>query len=83
MKWPRPRFTVRRVMVAVAILAVLIRSTLWFVEMRTWSVEYNRRAFEFGLMTYKMSSGRLTSDGRWVCMYDDENDGFATHGPAS
>ena len=74
MPLPRVRFTVRRLMAAVAILALSLWAILWVVEMRTRSIAYERRALEFGLMTARMGSGLVTSDGRWVSKYDDEND---------
>ncbi len=68
-----PRYTVRRLMVAVAILALSLRAILWLVEMRTRSAAYQRRAWEIGLMTARSGSGILTSDGRWVGIGEDEN----------
>jgi hypothetical protein len=70
----RPRLTIRRLMVVVAILALSLRSILWVVEMRTRSATYARRAFEFGLMSARSGSFVKTKDGRWVNRYDDEND---------
>src|SRR6516162_3210080 len=69
-----PRFTVRRLMVAVAILPLSLRAILWVVEMRTRSALYDRRAFEFAHSTARSGSIALTKDGREVNLYDDEND---------
>ena len=70
----RPRFSVRRLMVAVAILAVSFKGVSWVVVMRIRSAEYRRRAFEFGLMTSRNGGDVPARDGRWVNKYDDEND---------
>lgn len=72
-KWPRVRFTVRRLMIAVAILALTIRAVVWVGEMRKLSAEYERRAFEFGLSTARLRSGVQRSDGSMASRYDDEN----------
>jgi hypothetical protein len=74
MKRPRLRFTVRRLMIAVAIVAVSISAISWVVEMRTRSTAYERRAIEFAGSTARGGSGFVTKDGRWVSKYDDEND---------
>jgi hypothetical protein len=74
MRWPRPRFTVRRLMVAIAILALVFGAISWVGEMRARSAAYRRRAFEFSMMTMRAGSLVHTPDGRWVSWYDDEND---------
>jgi hypothetical protein len=74
MRLPRLRFTVRRLMIAVAIVALLMGGSLWIVQMRTRSASYRQRAFEFAVMTARSGSGILTKDGRWVSRYDNEND---------
>ena len=43
----RPRFTVRSLMIAVAIVGLLMGASLWIVEMRTRSVAYRKRAYKF------------------------------------
>ncbi len=73
MKWPRLRFTVRRLMIAVAILALSIRAIIWVGEMRTRSAEYAERASEFGTSTTRGGSGRIRSDGAWVHISENEN----------
>ena len=73
MKRPRLRFTVRRLMIAVAILAVSIRAISWVVEMRTRSASYDRRAFEFAWRTGHSGSGIITKDGRLVGLGENEN----------
>jgi hypothetical protein len=73
MKWPRPRFTVRRLMIAVAIFAVSLGAVRWVAEMRTRSADYQRRAEEFAASTARLSSGVFTKDGRLVNKYDNEN----------
>ena len=47
----RPRFTVRSLMIAVAIVGLLMGAGRWLFEMRTRSAAYRERAFEFGSMT--------------------------------
>ena len=77
MKWPRVRFTIRRLMVAVAILAVAIRAVLWIGDMRRLSNEYALRAFRFSTVPQRMFNSKsfaMTKDGRWVNRNDDEND---------
>ena len=74
MRLPLVRFTVRRMMVGVAITAALMGVSRWIVEMRTRSAEYKRRAWDFSWMTARSGSLIRTRDGRWVNGYDDEND---------
>ena len=70
----RPRFTVRRLMVVVAIVGLL----LWLVVMRTRSAAYQKIAFQFA--QYPGHSSRMrhawhvkTSDGRIINYHEDEN----------
>jgi hypothetical protein len=70
----RPRFTVRRLMVVVAIVGLV----LWLVEMRTRSAAYQKIAFQFA--QYPGHSSRMrhawhvkTSDGRIINYHEDEN----------
>ena len=74
MRLPRVRFTVRRLMVAVAVFAVGFGGVAWVASMRALSAAYERRAEEFQLLTARMGSMVTTPDGRWVSRYDDEND---------
>ena len=76
MRIPRVRFTVRRQMVAVAVVGLFMGASLWVVEMRTRSAAYRKRALEqLGMMTSAAAgSGTLTRDGRPVSIYDNEND---------
>jgi hypothetical protein len=73
MKRPRLRFTMRRLMVAVAIIAVLIGAGRWVVEMRTRSIAHSRRAREFASMIAGAISETQTTEGRWIDRYDNEN----------
>ena len=77
MKLPRVRFTVRRMMVAVAIVALSLGAIRWVVEMRHRSAAYQRRALEYAV-SIRCSTGILVRmpDGRWVdrYRYQDEND---------
>jgi hypothetical protein len=73
MKRPRLRFTVRRLMIAVAILALSIRAITWVGEMRTRSANYAERASRFGDMTGRSGSAIIRSDGVRVSIHDDEN----------
>jgi hypothetical protein len=73
MKWPRLRFTVRRLMIAVAILALSIRTITWVGEMRTRSAEYEKRASKFGWMTSHAGSGGTWSNRGWVGIGENEN----------
>ena len=70
----RPRFTVRRLMVVVAIVGLV----LWLVEMRTRSAAYQKIAFQFA--QYPGHSSRMRhawhvkmSDGRIINYHEDEN----------
>ena len=70
----RRRFTVRRLMVVVAIVGLL----LWLVVMRTRSAAYQKIAFQFA--QYPGHSSRMrhawhvkTSDGRIINYHEDEN----------
>jgi hypothetical protein len=74
MRWPRPRFTVRRLMITVAILAIGFGAIKWVAEMRARSAAYRRRAVEFRLSTLRTGSMFTTADGREVDRYDNEND---------
>jgi hypothetical protein len=74
MRWPRPRFTVRRLMIAVAILAIGFGAIKWVAEMRARSSDYRRRAIEFERRTLRRGSLVRTDDGRWVDRFDNEND---------
>jgi hypothetical protein len=73
MRWPRPRFTVRRLMLAVAILAIGFGAIKWVAEMRARSSAYRRRAIEFERRTLRRSSLVRTADGRLVDRFDNEN----------
>jgi hypothetical protein len=70
----RPRFTVRRLMVVVAIVGLL----LWLVVMRTRSAAYQRIAFQFAQYPGHCSpNGHAwyvkTSDERIINYHEDEN----------
>ena len=69
----RLRFTVRSLMIVVAIVGLLLGASLWVLEMRTRSAAYRRRAGEFGDMTYRAGSSVWTKEGRMVNFYDSEN----------
>jgi hypothetical protein len=71
----RPRFTVRSMMIAVAIVGLLMGASLWIVEMRSRSVAYQIRACIFMDMDPRAKMGKvgLTKDGREVNLYDNEN----------
>ena len=47
MRWPRPRFTVRRLMIGMAILAIGFGAISWVARMRARSAVYAQRAQEF------------------------------------
>jgi hypothetical protein len=72
MKMPRPRFTTRRLMVAVAIVALSMGTGLWVIEMRARSASYLKRAFEFHGQTLRVGS-TYTKDGRRFRIGEDEN----------
>lgn len=74
MGWPRPRFTVRRLMVAIAILALVFGAISWVSEMRARSADFRRRAFGLEMSTRRAGSLAQAPDGRWVQAFDDEND---------
>jgi hypothetical protein len=73
MNVPRVRFTVRRLMVAVAVAAIGFGSIAWVIRMRTLSADYRRRAKEFERLTFRIGSTVKTPDGRLVNPHDDEN----------
>jgi hypothetical protein len=72
--WPRPRFTVRRLMVVIAILALAFGAISWVGEMRARSADFRRRAFGFEMSTMRSGSLVQAPDGRWVQGFDNEND---------
>jgi hypothetical protein len=74
MRWPRPRFTVGRLMVAIAILALVFGTISWVAEMRARSAAYRRRAFEVSMHTMRRGHEVHMPDGRWVDSFDNEND---------
>jgi len=72
MRWPRPRFTMRRLMIAIAILAIGFGAIKWVSDMRARSDAYRRRAWEF-LANVHVGSVSTTPDGRTVNRYENEN----------
>jgi hypothetical protein len=77
MRWPRRRFTVRGLMITVAILAIAFGAFKGVAEMRARSAAYRRRAVEVEMRTLRAGSMVKTADGRWVDLYDNENDRLA------
>ncbi len=73
----RARFTVRRLMVAVAILGLLLGLCRWLVVMRTRSAAYQKIAFQFAQYPSHARIGHnwhvTTSDGRVINYHEDEN----------
>jgi hypothetical protein len=71
----RPRFTVRSLMIAVAIVGLVMGASLWLFEMRARSAAYRERAFHFGSMTGIRLGSHLVraKNGIWVNPMDDEN----------
>ena len=53
---PTPPFTVRQLMIAVAIVGLLVAAGRWIVEMRARSALYNRRAIDFANCTVNLFS---------------------------
>jgi hypothetical protein len=74
MRWPRPRFTVRRLMIAIAILALGLGTGSWVARMRARSAAYWQRAVYFNVHTCMDGSSVKTTDGRWVFSCETEND---------
>jgi hypothetical protein len=74
MRRPRLRFTVRWLMIAVAIIALSISSVRWVVEMRARSIAHYQRAEDFVVMTMRSGSLVTMPDGRVIDRYEDEND---------
>jgi hypothetical protein len=72
----RPRFTVRRLLIAVAMVGLLMGAGRWVVEMRTRSADYRERAYAFA---ETRGHARLsdffvtTKNGRVVSIHEDEN----------
>ena len=77
-----PRFTVRRLMVAVAILGLLLGLGRWLVVMRTRSAAYQKIAFQFALYPGHLGHNWhvKTSDGRLIHYHEDENSGSNMRG---
>jgi hypothetical protein len=71
----RPRFTVRRLMVAVAILGLLLGLGRWLVVLRARSAAYQKIAFQFALHPGRVGHNWhvKTSDGRFIHYLEDEN----------
>jgi hypothetical protein len=67
-----PRFTVRRLMIAVVIAGLLMGAGRWVVGMRTRSALYNRRAVDFMNCTV----GLFSADAR---SYITRKDGTEVH----
>lgn len=74
MKLPRLRFTVRRMMVLVATIALSLGAIRWVVEMRHRSTAYQRLRFEYEVSMMRSGSFVRMNDGRLVDRYEDEND---------
>jgi hypothetical protein len=74
MRWPRPRFTVRGLMIAIAILAIRFGAISLVARTRDRSSAYRRRATEFLMSTLRTCMLVRTADGRWVDPYETEND---------
>jgi hypothetical protein len=70
---PRPRFTLRRMMIGLAIVALPLRAIFWVAEMRTKSLAYERRAESFAWITARSGSVTFTSDGRFINTWENEN----------
>jgi hypothetical protein len=73
MRWLRPRFTVRGLMITVAILAIAFGAISWVARMRDRSSAYRQRAVEFLQRTARIRTMVLTADGRWVDGWENEN----------
>jgi hypothetical protein len=74
MRLPRPRFTVCRLLIAVAIVGLLMGAGRWVVEMRTRSAAYRERAYAFLGMTGQVFGSYVrANDGGHVNVYDNEN----------
>jgi hypothetical protein len=74
MRLPYPRFTVRRLLIAVAVVGLLMGAGRCVVVMRTRSAAYRERAYEFGFMTTRVyGKGVQAKDGAYVNAYDNEN----------
>jgi hypothetical protein len=74
MRLPRLRFTVRRLIVAVAILGLLMGTGRWVVRMRIRSAAYRGRAYAFaGKTAQAFGRSVKANDGGRVNVYDNEN----------
>jgi hypothetical protein len=73
MKRPRLRFTMRRLMIAVAIIALSMGAARWVVVMRARSIAHYQRANDFARMMARAGSSTHTADGRVIDLYDNEN----------
>lgn len=71
----RPRLTIRRLMIGVAIVGVLSDAGWWVSRMRARSATYQDRAYDWGSQTARMmGKGGTARDGGSVNLYDNEND---------
>jgi hypothetical protein len=70
----RPRFSVRQLMAASAIVGLLMGASRWIIEMRTRSAAYDLRAWEFFSAGHRLGKASVRKDGSSVNLYDDEND---------
>ena len=73
MRWPRPRFTMRRLMVAVAVVALFLGAANWVIAIRARSAAYYRRSYEFETMMSLTGSAVFLPDGRMIDRYDNDN----------
>ncbi len=73
MRRPLFRFTTRRLMIAVAVIATIFGAVSWVGKMRVRSAAYRQRAVGFEWMTAHARSGYFTPGGRYLDRWDDEN----------
>lgn len=73
MTWPRPRITVRRLMVLIAILAISFGAISGIARLRARSYAYRQRAYGFRLSTVRSGSAILLPDGRLVGIWENQN----------
>ncbi|MHB1557763.1 MAG: hypothetical protein ACYC61_09805 [Isosphaeraceae bacterium] len=66
MNLPRPRFTVRRLMFLIAIVAVSFGAISWVARMRARSYAYLGQAYYYEMLADHPDSGHILTSGRYA-----------------
>src|SRR4051794_33705458 len=71
MRFLRLRFTVRRMMVGVAVIALALGWNVWAGRMDRQSIAFDKRAEAYMEITFHIGSGMLDESGQWVDIDED------------